>query len=593
MKANKAIYGLLGLMALASCSDKMDYNETVVKDKDYVIQTFEKVGGFMTDIYNYADYDYGQNYSGGMLASASDESVFSVTGTSIETFYNGSWSPTNAQSSMWTNMYKGIKTCNVVLQDFQDLTFDDFQLNADYQQQMYRYKNYKWEARFWRAYFYFNLVRQYGGVPIVDPAMAASDVNNQPRKSADEVFQFIIDECEAIKDSIIADYSDLGSMALGTAEDGRANGLAVRALKARAALYWASPLFNASGDKERYHNAALYCKELIDHCEARGMKLAAKYADLWSTTNYKDADKKCEIIFGRRIYGAKISSTDAKDNMPESYNYPFGIDKSKANYSSSGMNCPSQNLVDAYEMKATGKGINEAGSGYDEKKPYEGRDPRFELTVAKNGDVWPTATNYNKAALQTYYGGVNGEPNIGATPTGYYLKKLLHGDIDLTSKTKNQGDFHMYVTYRLGEFYLDYAEALFKYLGDPTATDVRFPLSADAAINKVRQRAGMPDFPTSLSADEWWKKYQNERMVELAFEGHRFWDVRRWKEADKYFKNIQEMKITKNDDGSFTYTRETVTRQWDDKMYLFPIPTSVMQKHEKYGTKWEQNPGWE
>jgi hypothetical protein len=306
---------------------KANYNMHL--DKDYVIQTFEKVGGFMTDIYNYADYDYGQNFGGGMLASATDESVYSVSGTSIETFYNGSWSPSNAQGSLWSNMYKGIKTCNVVLKDFQDLKFEDFELNADYQQQMFRYENYKWEARFWRAYFYFNLVRQYGGVPIITPEMAAADVNNQPRKSSDEVFQYIFDECDAVKDSIIKDYSDLGSMALSTAEDGRANNLTVLALKARAALYWASPLFNPSGDKERYHKAALYTKELLDACEARGMKLAAKYADLWSTNNYKDADKKCEIIFGRRIYGTKISSTDPSDNMVESYNYPFGIDMAK------------------------------------------------------------------------------------------------------------------------------------------------------------------------------------------------------------------------------------------------------------------------
>ena len=125
-----------------------------------------------------------------------------------------------------------------------------------------------------------------------------------------------------------------------------------------------------------------------------------------------------------------------------------------------------------------------------------------------------------------------------------------------------------------------------------TATSADLPMSADEAVDKIRKRAGMPDFPTSLSNDEWWSKYQNERMVELAFEGHRFWDVRRWKEADKFFKNIQEMKITRNDDGSFTYTRETVQRYWDDKMYLFPIPNDVMLKHEKYGQKWEQNPGW-
>ena len=183
---------------------------------------------------------------------------------------------------------------------------------------------------------------------------------------------------------------------------------------------------------------------------------------------------------------------------------------------------------------------------------------------------------------------------MGATPTGYYLKKLLHGDIDLTSKTKKQGDYHTWVTYRLGEFYLNYAEATFKYLGSADATTVELPMSARQAVNVIRSRQDvkMPALAEGLSNDEFWKKYENERMVELAFEGHRFWDVRRWKEADKFFKNIQEMKITKNDDGSFTYTRETVQRQWDDKMYLFPIPNDVMLKHEKYGAKWEQNPGW-
>ena len=586
MKTNKILCGLLGLLAMSSCSDKMDYNETVIKDKDYVLQTFEKVGGLMTNIYLKADYDFGQNYSGAMLASATDESMFSKTGTSIETFYNGTWSPSKAQGSLWSEMYDGIKTCNVVLKDFQGLTFSDFQVNEDYPMQMFRYENYKWEARFWRAYFYFNLVRQYGGVPIIDMNMAAADVNNQPRKTSDEVFQYIFDECNEVKDSIIKDYTDLGSMQLNKQDDGRANNLAVLALRARAALYWASPLFNPSGDKERYHTAALYTKALLDSCEHRGMSLAKKYEDLWSTTNYADADKKCEIIFGRRIFGTVDNA--GSDNTLESYNYPFGITGG-----SSSSNCPTQNMVDAYEMKATGKGINEAGSGYDPANPYEGRDPRFALTIAKNGDVWPTASSYKKAALQTYYNGVNGEPLIGATPTGYYLKKLLHGAVDRTSSSKYKGDKHTWVTYRLGEFYLNYAEAVYKYLGSPTATSAEFPMSADQAIDKIRERAGMPDFPTTLSNDEFWEKYKNERMVELAFEGHRFWDVRRWKEADKYFKNIQEMKITKNDDGSFTYTRETVQRQWDDKMYLFPIPYDVMLKHEKYGLKWEQNPGWE
>lgn len=582
MKTKYFAYALLAV-ALSSCSDNMDYNETNIKDRDYIAQAFGKVGGFMTDIYNHLDYDFGQGYGGAMLASATDESVFSRSGGSIETFYNGSWSATNAQGAMWNSMYDGIRTCNEVLKTFQGLTFDDFKHNADYPQQMFRYKNYKWEARFCRAYFYFNLVRQYGGVPIINMDMNAEEVNNQPRKSSDKVFDYIISECDAVKDSIVKDYSDLGSNTLGAPDDGRVNDLTVMALRARAALYWASPLFNPKGDKERYHQAALYTKALLDSCERRGMHLDKNYADLWDTKNYSDAEKKSEIIFGRRIYGTATNAGD--DNTVERYNYPIGIEGG-----SSASNCPSQNLVDAYEMQKSGKGIHETGSGYDADNPFAGRDPRLAMTIAKNGDKWPAAY---KTALQTYEGGINGLPLVGATPTGYYLRKLCHGDIDLRAKSKKKGDYHTWVTFRMGEFYLNYAEAVFKYLGSATATTSDLPMSANAAIDKVRERAGMPDFPSNISAGDFWKKYTNERFVELAFEGHRFWDVRRWKEAPTYFKNIRESKITKNDDGTFTYRIETVTRDWDDKYYLFPIPVSVMLKHQQYGKAWEQNPGWE
>ena len=104
----------------------------------------------------------------------------------------------------------------------------------------------------------------------------------------------------------------------------------------------------------------------------------------------------------------------------------------------------------------------------------------------------------------------------------------------------------------------------------------------------VRTRAEMPGFPQGMTNDAFWKKYQNERMVELAFEGHRFWDVRRWKEGDKHFKNIVEMKITKNGDDTYTYERKVKERSWDDKMYFFPIPQSEKSKNPNL----EQNPGW-
>lgn len=573
MKLNKIIIGALATLALASCNDQMEYKEYNIYDKDYITKNFGNVGGFMTDIYNTVEYDFG-NYSGGaMQASATDESMYSKLGNAIEDFYNGAWSPSNAKGSIWSSMYSGIKVCNHVLEQMQGLTFDELVLNKDYTQQMHRYQNYQYEARFMRAYFYFALVRQYGGVPLVTTEISAEEANSIARSSADDIFKFIIDECNDIQNKIIADYSDLGDYALGTEESGRADKLAVLALKARAALYWASPLFNASNDKERYHTAATYTKELLTAAEARGKGLTDKYADLWDAASFNTPTIMKEILFGRRYY-----KSASGDNLVETNNYPVGIE------GGAGGNCPTQNLVDAYDMKTSGLSINETGSGYDAKNPYNDRDPRLAATVAVNGDQWPT---YSGAAkLETFQGGINGEPLTGATPTGYYLKKLCNGAISLASNSKLKESRHTWLTFRMGEAYLNYAEAVFKYLGSADATSVEFPMSAREAANKTRQRAGMPGL---ASTGDFWTRLCNERFVELAFEGHRFWDVRRWKEADKYFKTITEMKLTKNDDGSITYTRQNVSRQWSEKMYLFPIPQTERMKNPNL----TQNPGWE
>ena len=577
---HKSIFLLLTVAALflLGCTKQMNYKEYAIYDKDYVTQTFENVGGFMTNAYNVMEYDFGNYSSGAMLASASDESEYSVRGNDIEDFYNGGWSPANPKSATWTNMYKGIATCNLVLSEMQGLTFDELKLNKDYPQQMYRYKNYQYDARFMRAFFYFNLVRQYGGVPMVTPEMSLDEVNSLSRSSSDEVFSFIISECADIQDKIIKDHTDLGDNALSSAETGRADQLTVLALKAKAALYWASPLFNPNNDKERWHNAATYYKELVAACDARGKKLTPKYDDIWSYLNYTTPAIVQEIIFARRT---------SANNQAESYNYPAGIEKATSITDVDnivGANCPTQNLVDAYDM-LNGKSIDDADSGYDPANPYANRDPRLALTVATNGSQWPSYSGAPK--LQTYVGGANGQPLLGATTTGYYLKKLLNGTIDLRSTSRYKNSYHTYVLFRMGGIYLDYAEAVFRYLGSADATSGEFPVSAAELASRTRVRAGMPAFESGMSNDKFWEKYKNERMVELAFENHRFWDVRRWKEADKYFTNIVEMQITQDGDG-FKYTRNTVTRQWNDKMYLFPIPQTERMKNPNL----EQNPGW-
>ena len=421
-------------------------------------------------------------------------------------------------------------------------------MDLDYKQELHQYQNLQFEARFLRAYYYFLLVRSFGGVPLITANLEANVANTQPRATSDEIFQFINKECIAIQDTIVKDYSNLGNMQLKSKnETGRANNLAVLALKARAALYYASPLFNPGNDKERWHQAALANKELIDECRNRGMKLTADYGSLFQKDNWQNTE---ECIFVRRI----VSS----NNNFEKYNFPIGLENA------GGGNCPTQNLVEAYE------------SG----------DIRLTATVAMNGEQWPNDV------LETFVGGANGQPIAYATPTGYYLKKYVNKSLTIGASNPTT-ERHHWVTFRLGEFYLNYAEAMLNYTGSGYTAESGLNMTAAAAMNVVRTRAKLPSIASDLSPSQFADRLENERFVELAFEGHRFYDLRRWKKAgEAKYRTIKSMYITKNADGTFNETvqSDASTRSyWDDKMYLFPISQSEILKS---GGNLTQNPGW-
>lgn len=243
------IGSMIGFGGLTACQDQLDFNEYANYDKNYMMESYENVGGLVTSIYAQLDSDWG-NYGGATLASACDEAEYAWTSSSVHDFYNGSWSATNTISN-WSKNYLAIQQCNMYLEEFLGLTFPDLRLNSDYDAQMFRYNNYEHEVRFLRAYFYFNLARQYGGVPLVTKVPSGDEVNSLKRTSVQEVFQFIENECDDIMNKIPADYTKLGDYALPTEqpETGRANRLAVLALKARTALYAASELFNPEQKK--------------------------------------------------------------------------------------------------------------------------------------------------------------------------------------------------------------------------------------------------------------------------------------------------------------------------------------------------------
>ena len=555
MKLKNICFGIVCTVALVGCTDKMDYHEYTNYGKEYVFSDFGRTAAFVNNIYSYLDYDLLGTTS---LASACDEAEMALNYSNVLDYTNGNWTALNPKSQ-W-NYYTPIRAANYFLENGLNLEFSDLILNQDYEAQMKRYGRYQYEVRLLRAYYYFLLVRAYGDVPFTTKVLTEAEANSLERTPASQGFDFIISECDAVAPQLPVDYSKLDNDAAGgtNPEAGRVTRGAALALKARASLYCASKLFNDSENRDLYKRAATASLDVINYCGENNITLG-KYTDLWGADNWKAS----EMIFVRRV-------GDTDD--PERTNFPIGMENAKSG------NCPTQTLVDAYEMKNGGEP--------NQKDPYTGRDPRFAMTIAVNGDKWP---NTNPNPLEIYTGGRDAAPVPYATPTGYYVKKYVDGATDISASTSSGGKRHSWITFRLGEFLLNYAEATFKYFGSADIKDAELTMTAREAVNKVRKRTGvdMPDFPEGMSSSDFWSRYKNERMVELAFEGHRFWDVRRWKEGG--FTSIGRMLITKNSDDSFTYTRSIKALVWDDKMYFYPIPDSEIRKNPNL----KQNPGWD
>lgn len=562
----KHIFGIAALMSLGltACSDQMNYNEFKVNDEDYIKRDFDKVGKILTHIYRSLDYDNGQMYAGASLCSATDEAVYSTQGNQIESYFNGAWSPSNANSSIWGTAWEAITYCNLYLDNYLGLTFPEHKLEKDYKDQMLKYENQQYEVRFMRAYFYFLLVRQYGSVPLITNYLNADEANNAVQAPVDDIFAFIDNECYAIKDSIVENYS--GAFNSIENEPGRVNKIGVMALRARAALYHASPLFTqGKSDSEKqqlWKTAADLNKECIDACVKYGCSLDSDFSTIFSSDSYQ---KSKEIVFARRVAAA---------NTFEKYNFPVSVNGGQ------GGNCPTENLVSAFET-TDGLAIDDpANTLYDPQNPYANRDSRLAQTVAVNGEKWPDSLP--KDALETYVGGSDSRSITSGTPTGYYLKKYVHGATKISGSGTTSLN-HTWVLFRLGQLYLDYAEALLNCTGSGYEVPEGHGMTAADAINKVRSRAKQPNLPTGLSLAEFTKRYENERFVELAFEGHRIFDVRRWMKGREYFVNIKVMEITKNADDSFTFTPKVnpnyiTARQWDDKYYFWPIPQAEVLK---------------
>ena len=558
MKLDRICLFILACLIPAACVD-LNYSEENTRDEEWTYEYFENgIKNMVFDVYAQVYNNEFESNSAYFLAGATDEAQYALETGAVNNYVNGGWSAANPYSRTWSKCYTAIADANMFLEKLAQADITSWQYNPDYRNWVQQLELFPYEVRFLRAYFYFELFRSYGDVPLVTTTLTNAEANTITRTPADEIVKFIVEEIDEI-----APYLPVSYVTEVNSEVGRATRGAALALKARTLLYAASPLFNPTNDRNRWAAAAEACKVILDNAATWGLKLSA-YGSLWG----HDAFYNPELIFGLGR---------GEFNSFEMANYPVGVENG-----SSG-NCPTQTLVDQYEFQEGGQTFGERYPGsidLNAGDPYEGLDPRFALTVVKNGDEWPT-NGSQKKAIETFNGGFNASPKYGATPTGYYLKKYVDGACVTTADNQTTRR-HTWILFRLGEIYLDYAEAVFNATG--SAKDATFGMTANEAINKLRNRPDiqMPEF--TEDGEAWVARYERERMVELAFENHRFWDVRRWKKGPQYFRTIQVANIS----AGLQLTRTTVSRQWDDKYYFYPIPQSELKKNPNL----TQNAGW-
>ncbi|MNQ95874.1 SusD family protein [compost metagenome] len=224
-------------------------------------------------------------------------------------------------------------------------------------------------------------------------------------------------------------------------------------------------------------------------------------------------------------------------------------------------------MVDAYEM-TNGLAITDPSSGYNPQNPYVNRDSRFYQTIVGQGMTW------KGHVVDVRPGGA--DLKTDHPPTNYFLRKFMAEEINLFEGTNMK--YRPWILMRLAELYLDLAEAQNEAAGPDQ--------EVYNAINTIRKRSDMPDLPPGLTKVQMRERIRKERQVELAFEDHRFWDVRRWKIAETTDNRpIHYVSISASNVYSYPI-RET--RTFLSKHYLFPIPQSEIDKNPKL----TQNPGW-
>ena len=579
----------LGLLGATSCQGVLDVTPKDQFPDQAVFADPNLAQAFLSDAYR----GLGHGLYEIMLASMTDETHFIhnyntevvlqslITSSARGALDDGRYSHFN-----WGPSYSRIRQTNIFLSHIDAAGFDDALK-----------RRMKGEAFFLRAYFYHNLMRMYGGVPLITKVYGLNEDYAVARNSFKETVDFIVANADSAAALLPLSFS-------GT-DVGRATKGAALALKARVLLYAASDLYNlnpsdsaftgytTAQDRVALWRAAKNAAKAVMDLGIYGLFRPSPASPQEAARNYGDLflqQMSTEVILSRFF----LSTRDDGYN-PGLHNGPNG-------FHTWGGNTPIQNLVDDYRM-ADGSKFDWSNPA-EAMAPYANRDPRFYASIAYDGAPWrtrpddvknldPVGTIQTFRALTLTGGSVVAGLDTRDSPvenwngaySGYYLRKFIDPSIN-AQFTKQQVPW---IFFRYAEVLLNYAEASIELneLGD-----------AVTALNQIRRRAGMPEFSGGLDQTTLRQEYRSERRVEMAFEEQRFFDARRWMIApqvlnkDAFGINIFANGASPTNRSTWTnYRYETHSiqrRAWDDKMYFMPIPRDELNRNPMLS----QNPGF-
>lgn len=603
------IFILLVVLTLSYCKNDPLYDVPITfKGSEDVFQDSARAEFFINNMETEMPADHGNSYNrmdgNAMLASACDEAMHISTNKTTPSaptrMSAGNWGPSNmryyynsdgaGEIGSWLKWggYHGNRKANTALK-YLDLLPDN--LSTKFRNRL------KGEAHFVRGIQHWFLFQKWGGIPIVDVAYEASDDVIIPRSSVRQVVNFIVGECDKAIELLPKEPYGFSS------EVGRPDRGVAMALKSRVLLYAASPLYNGTGfdnsgdtlicygnaDPNRWALAAKAAQDVVD-LGWYELYYANDPNKRTGTRNYKELFFAWGVNYpnNKEIIYSRIRGTN-RDT--ENDNFPSGFTNAK------GGTCPSGDLVDAYEM-ADGT-LFDWNNPQLANDPYANRDPRFYASIIFNGAQYQKFANFNGSSTNMYtfdiYEGGKNKAGLSQTETGYYLMKFMDYD-NVNPVNGKGGTYHNWPYFRYAEILLNLAESGNEFGGPdyivPGAANALTPVQA---LNLIRERAGMPDVATTFAnrgitvSKETLRNFiKNERRIELAFENHRYYDVRRW--MDIFDGYIHGVKTIKNNDGSFTYdpTVNVEKKVFEPKHYFFPIPQVEINRNQLL----RQNPEW-